>query len=154
TLHILTRLSGAYQDAGRPDEALPLLRRAAEAVRRKNGPTDPATQRAAQGLVVALGNLGQYAEVEAVIREQAAAVREKDGAGSPAYGQALMYLGRVLMWQPGVPDGAEAVTREAVAIYRTLGDTASSDFSGALSNLGLILLRQGKYAEAEPVLRE
>ena len=32
--------------------------------------------------------------------------------------------------------------------------SASADFAGALSNLGLLLLRQGKYADAEPVLRE
>jgi tetratricopeptide (TPR) repeat protein len=154
TLCVLTVLSDAYQDAGRPDEALPLLRRAAEALRRKNGPTDPATQWAAHGLVVALVNLGQYAEAEAVSRERAAAVREKDGAGSLAYAQALMHLGRVLMWQPGVPDGAEAATREAVATYRTAGESASLDYAGALSNLGLLRLRQGKYADAEPVLRE
>jgi serine/threonine-protein kinase len=65
-----------------------------------------------------------------------------------------MYLGRVLMWQPGVPEGAEAVTREAVATYRTAGETASADYASALSNLGLLLLRQGKHADAEPVLRE
>jgi serine/threonine protein kinase len=153
-LHVLTLLAGAYQDAGRPDEALPLLRRAAEAVRRKNGPTDPITQQAAQSLVTALAILGRYAEAEAVSRKQAAAARESDGAGSLAYAQALLYLGRVLMWQPGVPDGAEAVTREAVATYRTAGETASSDYAGALSNLGLCLLRQGKHADAEPVLRE
>src|SRR5262249_53606263 len=136
------------------EEALPARRRAAEAVRRKNGTTDSATQWAAQGLVVALASLGRYAEAETVSREQAAAVREKDGAGSLAYARALMYLGRVLMWQPGVPDGAEAVTREAVATYRTAGETAAIDYSGALSNFGLLLLRQGKYADAEPVLRE
>jgi tetratricopeptide (TPR) repeat protein len=123
-------------------------------VRRKNGPTDPATQHAAEGLAIALGNLGRYAEAEAVSREQAAAVREKDGAGSLVYARALLDLGRVLMWQPGVPDGAEAVTREAVATYRRAGETASGEYSGALSNLGLLLLRQGKYADAEPVLRE
>jgi tetratricopeptide (TPR) repeat protein len=151
TLHLVILLSGAYQEAGRPDEAIPLLRRAAEAVRSKNGPTDPATH---QALVVALASLGRYAEAEAVSREQAAAVREKDGAESLSYALALMYLGRVLMWQPGVPEGAEAVTREAVAIYRTAGETASVDYASALSNLGLLLLRQGKYADAEPVLRE
>jgi tetratricopeptide (TPR) repeat protein len=154
TLHVLTLLSEAYQDAGRSDEALPLLRRAAEAVRRKNGPGDAATQGAAQGLVVALATLGRYAEAEAVSRELAATVREKDGAGSLAYARALMYLGRVLMWQPGMPNGAEAVTREAVATYRTACETASVEYSGALSNRGLLLLRQGKYADAEPVLRE
>jgi tetratricopeptide (TPR) repeat protein len=154
TLHVLTLLAGAYQDAGRPEEALSLLRRALEAVRRRNGPTDTATQQAAQGLVAALVELGRYKEAEAVSREQAAAVREKDGAGSLVYAQALMYLGRVLMWQPGVPDGAEAVTREAVATYRTAGETATTDYAAALSNLGLLLLRQGKYADAEPVLRE
>ena len=31
---------------------------------------------------------------------------------------------------------------------------ASVDYAFALSNLGLLLLRQGKYADAEPVLRE
>jgi hypothetical protein len=154
TLHVAALLASAYQDAGRPEEALPLLRQAAEAARRKNGPTDAATQRAVEGLAVALANLGRYAEAEAISRAQAAAVREKDGAGSLAYAEALMYLGRVLMWQPGVPEGAEAVTREAVAIYRTAGETASYEYASALSNFGLLLLRQRKYADAEPVLRE
>jgi hypothetical protein len=153
SLHILSLLSAAYQDAGRPNEALQLLRRGAEALGQKNGRTDPATQWAAQALVSALVNLGRYAEAEALSRQQAAAVREKDGAGSLAYAQALMYLGRVLMWQPGVPDGAEAVTREAVATFRTAGETASADYASALSNLGLLLLRQGNHADAEPVLR-
>jgi serine/threonine protein kinase/tetratricopeptide (TPR) repeat protein len=154
TIHVLILLSTVYRDVGRPAEALPLLRRAAAAVRRKNGPIDPATHRAAQGLCDALANLGQYAEADAVSRQQADAVREQEGAGSLAYAEALMYLGRVLMWQAGVPDGAEAVTRETVAIYKAAGETASSDYAGAVSNLGLLLLRQGRYADAERTLRE
>jgi tetratricopeptide (TPR) repeat protein len=125
-----------------------------EAVRRKNGLSDPATQGTTHALVVALANLGRLAEAEAVSREQAAAVRENDGAESINYARALMCLGRVLMWQRGVPNRADAVTREAVATYRTARETASVDYAAALSNRGLLLLRQGKYADAEPVLRE
>lgn len=154
TLHLLALLSRAYQDVGRSDEALPLLRRTVEAVRRKNGPTDPATQKAVHSLAAALANLGRYAESAEVSREQAAAVLEKDGAESPTYAQALTYLGRVLMWQPGVPDGAEAIIRQTLAIRRKAGDTESNNYAGDLSNLGLLLLRREKYADAEPVLRE
>jgi tetratricopeptide (TPR) repeat protein len=154
TIHVLTLLSETYQRAGRPEEALPLLRRAVEAIRRKNGLSDPGTQATTHALVVALGNLGRLAEAEAVSQEQAAAVRENDGAESISYARALMCLGRVLMWQRGVPNRADAVTRTAVATYRTARETASLDYAAALSNRGLLLLRQGKYADAEPVLRE
>jgi serine/threonine protein kinase/tetratricopeptide (TPR) repeat protein len=150
---MVSLLIRAYQGVGQPEKALPLRRRSLDWMRR-HSPTDLATLHAVQSLAIGFAELGRHAEAVEVSREQAALVRVAAGAESSAHALALTYLGRVLMWQPGVPEGAEPVIREALAIRRKLGDTASVDYASDLSNLGILLLRKEEWAAAEPVLRE
>ena len=50
-------------------------------------------------------------------------------------------------------DDAEALHREALAIKRRVGDSPAS-IASSLNDLGLTLSERGRYADAEPLLRE
>ena len=50
-------------------------------------------------------------------------------------------------------DQAEAATRRAVTLFRTLSGDATLEFAYATANLAAVLADQGEYARAEPVLR-
>jgi serine/threonine-protein kinase len=98
------------------------------------------------------GNLGVY-DRSAALLERALALRRTtlgqehvDTARSmEALAEAYRELARF--------DDAEAMHREALAIKRRVGDSPSA-IAASLNDLGLTLSERGKYAEAEPLLRE
>src|SRR5262249_11557770 len=95
----------------------------------------------------------KFAEAEPLFRESLGMRRRLLGNDHPDVCDSLDYLSLCLSSQknPQLYPEAEALQRELMDIRRRLSDAdrEKTDSQG----LGLVLLREGKYAEAEPELR-
>jgi hypothetical protein len=115
-------------------------------------PPQSAPYAARLSLVAGALERGDLKAAEARGRQVVTARRRLLGAESPDLASALVFLGRAQLIQRKFTD-AETTAREALAIlHKTRPDEAPT--AGAKSLVGGALLGQGKYAEAEPLLRE
>ena len=144
TIQTLGSLGQAYKDAGRAAEAVPLLERAYAA--RGRHPTLPDY---ADQLTDAYAKAGRPADAAGVLREQLAEKRRRLKPGSPELCAAL--AGTAYWLIDFDPAAAEALLRECLPLSETLAPRAWSTANDK-SVLGDALLRQGKPAEAEPLL--
>src|SRR5262249_51135507 len=92
--------------------------------------------------------LGRWAEAEGLYREVLARRRQAEQPDSPLLAEALTPLGRNLMNQER---WAEPLLRESVAIRQRRSSDDWARYDG-MSLLGGVLLGQGRYAEAEPLV--
>src|SRR5262249_36838861 len=99
---------------------------------------------------------GRRDEGERLLREAASLVEEADGPNSPNLASLLNDIGSVLENRCDYA-GAEAGFRRAAAIAESIGPTDDDDLERlaleSLSNLARVVRQQGRYAEAEPLLR-
>jgi uncharacterized protein HemY len=151
TLSTLNKLAGAYTAAGKPEQALTVLRQAAVGIE-KDKFQHPEAARIVGNLSDCHERLNQYEQAEVWRRKCLAVIKEKAGAESSAYTAELASLGRNLMRQQKW-DEAETVLHACLPIRQRKEADAWTTFDTE-SLLGGVLLAQKNYADAEPLLRQ
>lgn len=148
TLPLLANLAASYQAAGKPSEALQTADDFATVCRANRADTEFAQL----GMVADVFDANKLPEKSAALwKEEIDATRAQMGAESRPFMAYLAELGADLVGR-GKWAYAEPVLRECVTVRekRTPNDWATFH---AKSMLGLALLRQQKYADAEPFLK-
>jgi tetratricopeptide (TPR) repeat protein len=150
TLRSRNNLAFAYNQAGRPAEAIPLLEEMLKLMAEKAGPDHSNTLTTRGNLAVAYELLGRWVEAESLRRDLLARRRKILSSDSPALAVSLAELGMTLLHQAEWSE-AETVLRECLAIRET---KLSDDWLrfNAMGQLGGALLGQKKFTEAEPLL--
>jgi len=133
-------------------EAEPLLRRALAAERRR-----PSADRNQLGLLLsALSHTlivtGKLSEARSLAEEAFEKARLLNGPRSEELANAWNTLGAVRAAMKDTA-GAEAAYRQSIAIYQSLTPARLAGFN-PVDNLVWVLLRRGKVAEAETLMRE
>ncbi|MCL6503416.1 MAG: tetratricopeptide repeat protein [Pirellulales bacterium] len=152
TLTTMNNLALAYQAAGRLEEALPLLEETLALQRAKLGPEHPDTLNSMNNLASAYYAAGRLDQALPLFEEAATGVEKRrfqhEYAG-PLIANAIgAYEGAAQL------DRAEVWRRKWLAHVKDTAGPQSLPYAGELAALGLNLLRQEKWREAEAVLRE
>jgi hypothetical protein len=148
TLQAQVNLGVNYRDAGRPQDAIPLLEQAERA-----GRADPPLWRWARGeLLAAYVAARKTPEGTKLAKELLAEARREHAAGSLELASALAQDGAALV-ELGHCDDAEPVLREVLRLRERLEPEAWTTFN-ARSLLGGALAGQKKYADARPLLEQ
>jgi tetratricopeptide (TPR) repeat protein len=153
TLATKSELAVLYWRMKKLDLSIPLLEEVLEQRRKKQGAEHPQTLLALANLGVNYRDAGRVDDGIRCLEEALAALRQFPGP-LPAY----------LTWVPGTLaqtyDRAKQYTKSEL-LYREFLQQGRKQFghddprtAGLMAQLGLNLLAQKKYAEAEPVLRE
>jgi tetratricopeptide (TPR) repeat protein len=145
TVQTQANLGVNYRDAGRPQDAIPLL----EQADRARG-AQPSLQWIRGALLAAYVTARKVPEGTKLAKEMLAEARREHTAGSPALATALVQAG-VSLVQLEAWDEAEPVLREGLRLREKLDPEAWNTFN-ALSLLGAALAGQKKYADARPLL--
>jgi eukaryotic-like serine/threonine-protein kinase len=139
-------LGVAHARLGRYDEAEPLMREALALSRSALGREHPAVAKNAQNLgnlVLARGDLDEAAELFG----EALSIHQKAlGRGHPLAVDVMIQLGRVHR-DRGEYEAAQAVMEEALALSEASDNPVRVE--RALANLGFLLMRAGRPADAE-----
>ena len=150
TLRSRSHLAVAYSASGRTAEALALYESTLKLSEAKLGPDHPDTLRSRSHLASAYESLHRYAEAEALRRVLLARRRKTDKPDSLLLADDLAILGWNLLRQAKWPD-AQPILRECLAIRAgSFPDAWFTFYTRSL--LGVSLLGQGRYAEAEPLI--
>jgi tetratricopeptide (TPR) repeat protein len=150
TLASMNNLAKAYQAAGKLDQAIPLFEQTLEKQKAALGPERPDKLLSMNNLAGAYEQAKQPAKAEPLRRDLVARQRKASGDESVETAGALASLGENLL-QQGKWAQAEVVTRESLTIRdKTMPDDWRT--FDTRSALGGILLSQGRYAEAAPLL--
>jgi tetratricopeptide (TPR) repeat protein len=149
TLMSMNNLAGAYQEGGKLDLALPLFEEAAAGMEKRRFQHLHAA-RTVNNLISCQERLKQFDQAEPWRRKWLAVVKKRSGAESAASADELAALGSNLLQQENWTN-AEAVLCECLAIRVQRQPDAWTTFN-TQSMLGGALLRQKKYADAEPLL--
>jgi tetratricopeptide (TPR) repeat protein len=148
----MSNLAAAYQVAGKFDLALPLLEETLKLKTAKLGADHPDT-------LTSMNNLAAYYRV-AGRPDLALPLYQEPAAGLEKLRFQHEYAGRIVPVliayheQLGQLGWAEAWRRKWLAVVKERIGADSPPYAGELAALGLNLLRQKKWADAEPVLRE
>jgi tetratricopeptide (TPR) repeat protein len=150
TITALGNLAAAYQAVGQRHKARSLSEQALRRTQDRFGPAHPKTLVAVNNLAFVCQSLGQFAEALALYRKAYEGMKARPG---PTHPTTLTTLGNLAgacvaakRWGE-----AERAYRELVTLERQAGRPA---LAGALTGLGDCLIQAGKYAAAEPPLRE
>jgi tetratricopeptide (TPR) repeat protein len=138
--------------AGHPDQAIAAKERGGRFIHREREPLFWADYH--EPLAELFLALAQYESAERYIRDIIAIREEHLGENHPKLAEALLVLGRLLLARANYL-GLEVV---AERVLRVLGGSPPGETAGlycrALSLLGIALMKEGRYAEAEPALRQ
>jgi serine/threonine protein kinase len=150
TLTSRNNLALAYRAAGRAAEAIRIFEAMLPAARKAFGPDHPNTLTLTNNIALAHETLGRWAEAEALRRDALARRRKTTKPDSPLLAGDLDGLGRNLLRHSKWSE-AESLLRESLAIrVKALPDDWAR--FNTMSLLGGVLLGQGKFAEAEPLV--
>jgi serine/threonine protein kinase/Tfp pilus assembly protein PilF len=138
------------QDESKLAEAETLYRQVLTLQKKRLGSQHPDVARSLSNLGGVLQAQGKFAEAETVYREALAMRRKLLGSEHPGVANLLGGLAEVLLAQGKFAE-AEASARECLAVREKRLPEGWEMFD-ARSLLGATLLRQKKYAEAEPLL--
>jgi serine/threonine protein kinase len=136
---------------GRTLEAEALLREQLAGALKVLGADHPSTALSMRTLALNLRDQRQHTEAEQLLRQALDRQRKVLPAGHAEIGKTLAALGDVLLCEQQIQQ-AEPVLREALEIQRKAFPAGHSDSAAGL--LGSCLTAQGRYAEAEPLVRE
>ncbi|MEM7307276.1 MAG: tetratricopeptide repeat protein [Planctomycetota bacterium] len=139
-------LGWALQEAGRFEEALPVLRSALAEFERAG--RWPAVAQATLNLARTLRQLGQVDEAEASYRRAIELLRREFGPRAPNVGLALGNFGSFLYAQDRLEESREALA-ESLAIQREVLSPTHPLLGQALSNLSGVLATLGELEAAE-----
>ena len=140
----------ALSSAGNYDAALAEAERFEAAVKAQFGVNHPHYVAALNALAICYGNLGRYADSEALFR-QVLALREK-GRDTDSIAESLNNLA-VVFAKEGKYGPAEDLYKRSLALEEKHPNRTDaygiSDFSNTLGSLAMFYRRQGRYADAE-----
>jgi tetratricopeptide (TPR) repeat protein len=155
TLTSRQNLAVYYLEAGRREEAIPLLEETLRLSQKHLGPEHGDTLATSRLLAEQYQKVGRTAEAEALIRQSAAIARTLPDQQPARKIKSLISLAGFLVTS-GQPAEAESVYREALQLARTRAEMVedSSTLEGVLSDFAEMLYRQRRYADAEPLYRE
>ena len=152
TLAATNNLAVACQLAGRFDRSVPLFEEVLRLCELKLGPDHPNTLRT-------MANLGDYNYANR-LPEGIGRMEEALARGRKRFGQVPAQIATLpaeladAYSRNGQFAKAEQICRESMDQARKQFGPADPCTAGAMATLGLILVRQQKWAEAEPVLRD
>ncbi|MBX9583407.1 MAG: tetratricopeptide repeat protein [Gemmataceae bacterium] len=149
-LRVMNNLGYGYVMTGRVDDALPLLEGCLHRRRAKIGPDHPETLDTASTLAEVYLGRGRVGEALPLYAELVAGRRKQPGVDTPVFAGALAEISSELL-AGGQFAAAEPYLRECLAVREKVIPDAWNTFN-TRSVLGGCLLRQGKPAEAEPLL--
>ena len=149
TITTMANLGETYRAAGQIDKAIPFWEQAGLGLEKRKF-VHPNAKSIIDKLVAFHEEREQYAQAEVWQRKWLAVEREKSGTDSIAYAVELARLGRILLRLQRWAE-AEPVIRECLTIRHQKEPDAWSTFHTE-SLLGVALLGQAKYADAEPLL--
>ncbi len=152
TVNSLTNLAVAYNAANQPARAMPLVKLALERKRGKLGPDHPETL----GSQIFLGriyqNTGHAAEAARLLEDALLRARGRPDAMKVA-GPASRYL-HIAYYDSRQYAKLETYSREALEDCRKSFGPEDNRTVTWMCGLGLALVKQHKWSEAEPILRE
>jgi tetratricopeptide (TPR) repeat protein len=152
TLTTLNGLARAYKAANRLPEAIALFEQIRDARVKAQGADHPNTLVILTNLAAAYRDAGRVPEAIALLEQAAVGVEKRQflmsGADSVIRHTVLTYEAA------GQLDKAEGWQRKWAAFVKERAGAASPDYASELATLGLNLLQQKKWTEADPVLRE
>ena len=145
-------LGRVYSSLGLNDRALPLLEHSLAQRMRLHGESHPDVADSLVALSVLDQNRGRFDTAEASQRRALEIQRRELGAEDRKVGDTLNVLSVTLLSLAKYGE-AEEVLRQALAIHRK-APGVHEDVAYDLNNLGSVLRRSGKLAEAETIYRE
>lgn len=150
----LLNLAAVQSSRGRYADAEQLDREAVDILAAWYGTSHPQTASAMTILAQALYFQGHLDEASGLLRQSLATQEQTYGPSHPRVAFVLNELGGVAM-QRRAFDEAEAAYKRSLDINRAVyPDGRHFKLGVALSNLGAARLAQGRYPQAEPLLRE
>jgi tetratricopeptide (TPR) repeat protein len=152
TLEMMDSLAEAYRAVGKLDKAVPLLEQALPKMQAKLGPDHETTLQIMVNLAVAYREAGKDDLALPLLQEAAAAI-EKQRYQHPF---ADLCVNNLIDCHERLNqlDQAEAWRRKWLAVVKERSGADSLLYAGELAVLGLNLLQQKKWTDAEPLLRE
>jgi tetratricopeptide (TPR) repeat protein len=152
TVAPLNNLALAYQAAGKLDLALPRLEEALRLVIAKLGPDHPDALTTMHNLAFAYRTVGKLDLALPLARQAAAGVEKRKF--EHVYAGKIMKTVVACHEQLKQDDQADAWRRKWIRVVREKAGPQSLPYAGELWQLGVSLLRQKFWAEAETALRE
>jgi tetratricopeptide (TPR) repeat protein len=149
TLRTQANLGINYRDAGRPAEGAQVIENALRRARRRPD-TLVKVEWVRPILAAAYDDCGQLAKAELICRDLLERARNSYGPDDLRTAGAMATLGLNLLKQEKWSE-AEVVLRDCLAVREKIQPDAWSTFN-TRSQLGGVLLGQGRYAEAEPLI--
>jgi serine/threonine protein kinase len=153
TIRSQHNLATAYQAAGQLDWAIPLLEQAVAAQTAKLGPDHPETLRSQSNLATAYKDAGQPDWAIPLFEQTVAAQTAKLGPDHPDTLISQQHLASAHR-SADDPARAEPFRRAILAGKKKPLNAEHPGVAQLLDNLGWSLLKQQKWTEAEPILRE
>jgi serine/threonine protein kinase/Tfp pilus assembly protein PilF len=148
----MTNLAMSYWTAGKLQQALPLWEEVLKLRKAKQGADHPDTLTSMSNLATGYMDAGKL-DLALPLYEEAAAGIEKRRFQHQHAGQIVANLiaGHENLKQY---DRAEPWRRKWLAVVKAQSGEGSAAHAGELASLGLNLIRQKKWADAEPILRD
>jgi tetratricopeptide (TPR) repeat protein len=149
----LNNLALAYQDAGRLDQALPLLQENLKQRQAMLGPDHPDTLTTMNDLASAYQDAGRLDRAVPLFRET---LKRRRAKFKPGHSNILQSMNNLALAYRDIGrlDDALLLLEETLKGYRSMGGTEHPDRLVSMSNLARVYLRAGKPHQAEPLLRE
>jgi hypothetical protein len=152
TLTTLNNLAETYRAAGKLPEAIALFEQVRDGFVKKLGADHPSTVTTLNNLASACYTAGKLTEAVALFEQAATGVAklrfQHEYAGWIIPNTITAYE------KAGQLDKAEGWRRQWLAVIKQKAGADSSDYADHLAALELNLLKQKKWADAEPILRE
>jgi serine/threonine protein kinase/tetratricopeptide (TPR) repeat protein len=152
TLNILSALAGAYRKAGKHSQAIELFEQVRDTSVKKRGADHPETLVVLTNLAFSYMEAGKTERALALLRQAAEGLAKLHFKHRGA-GLVLNGLGSCHEQLNQYPE-AEAWRRKGLAVVKEQSGAESPAYADALTALGANLLRQKKWTDAEPLLRE
>src|SRR5262249_33726875 len=142
-----------YRQAGRPADAIRLGEELVKRRKAKDGPDDRRTLDSLNQLALAYQDVGQFDRALPLFEAAASGARRKMGLADPSTQYFVRNLGE-LYCQLKTPATGEPLLRELVEFQKQKAGADSLPYAAELISLGKSLSQQGKWTEADSVLRE
>ncbi len=140
-------------EAGRYEEAIPLMESIVEAFRNQLPPDHPNIATSLNNLALLYHETGRYEESE-LLHQQAIEIRESAlGTDHPGFATSLNNLAGLYRFM-GRYGEAEPLYQQALEITESTLGADHSHFAASLNNLAGIYSEMGRYGEAEPLYQQ